>query len=86
MLIQHRYKIVTPFLVRNGVILKKTKWKRVGHSEMPTDIRCYKPSKRKWDYVDYSGRTYYGSMKICEITHELERAGKLIYIGVKKYE
>lgn len=86
MLIQHRYKITAPFIIRDGVIIRRITWKRTSHEGMPYEMKAYKPSKKRWDFVDYSGKTYYGDMEICETTRELERRGKLIYIGVKKYE
>jgi len=84
MLTQYRYKIIEPFVIKDGVILKVKKWKKTGRESMPFGMHCYKPSKRRWDYVDYTGDSYYGQINKAESTRELVDRGWLVYIDRRK--
>ena len=84
MLIQYKYKVMEPFVVKDGTILKIKKWTKVGHEGMPFGMKCYKPSRRKWDYVDYTGTSHLGNIEQCQSTKELVGRGWLVYIDSRR--
>jgi uncharacterized protein with WD repeat len=57
MLVQWRYKIVRRFGRKDGEIIVGSQVRKfMKMKPRPAGLFLYKPSKRKYDYVDYTGR------------------------------
>jgi len=82
MLTQWRYKIQKSFARQGEDIFDGEELQRIIHTKpRPKRLFLYKPSKKKVDYVDYTGETPLGEMEIGFFTCKLELLGYIKFVG-----
>ena len=82
MLTQWRYKIVERFAIVNGEIVSgKVSSKLVHIKPRPKGLFLYKPSTRKYDYVDYTGSVKGQETEVTDRTCTLEILGYIKFIS-----
>ena len=80
MITQYKYKVLTPFCTHRERVLKITQWTSTKSGKKPFGLNCYKPSNRKFDYVDYEG----DDIEQCISTKILVDRGVIEYIGKRE--
>ena len=81
MLIQWRYKIVQRFARNDGELIFSQNLKKLYRLKpRPTGLFLYKPSSRRYDYVDYTGRVKGTQVEVDEMTAYLEMLGYIKFI------
>lgn len=87
MLVQWRYKVCKKFANNQGAITgggEFRKREKVGLTIGKAFL--YKPTKRGYDYVDYTGRVCKCDSELSEMTLFLEFMGYIKFIGRKNLE
>ena len=73
MLQQWRFKVTKKFAVCDGEIYAGKTYDRIIRTKpRPFRMFLYKPSSKRYDYVDYTGRVKGGQAQLSEITPLLE--------------
>lgn len=84
MLIQWRYKIVRKFGKMGDAIMDGDRLNRIEHTKpYPDRFFLYRVSKRKYDYVDYSGIYKDVDTNLSDLTALLEFLGYIKYVDSK---
>ena len=86
MLIQWKYKVCDKFARSNkGIIITSEKLEKFEHTKpRPDRIYLYKPTKRKYDYIDYTDSK--GEVDVCEYTMLLEIMGYIKFVEQEKLQ
>ena len=79
MLVAWRYKVCRVF-ARNGSGLYPNADRLLHTKPHPMGVRLYKPTKRKYDYVDYTGRYKKQEVEPNELTCILEFLGYIKFV------
>ena len=83
MLVQWRYKVCEWFATCGDSIVTGEHLKQFrGGKVRPQGIQIYKPSKRRYDYVDYTGTHKRQEVPVDEITCYLEILGYIRFVEV----
>ena len=81
MLVQWKYKIVKKFAVENSAIVDRSRVIKIEHTKpYPDGFNLYKPTKRKYDYVDYTGNYRGHEVDFSDYTTLLEFLGYIKFI------
>jgi len=81
MLRQWRFKIVQRFARSDGELVCSGKINRLRKLKpRPTGLFLYKPSNRRYDYVDYTGKVKGAQVEVDEKTAYLEMLGYIKFI------
>ena len=81
MLKQWRFKIVKKFVIDGGEILGGSAIAKFAHKRpRPNRVFLYNPSKRRYDYVDYTGKCGGQECLIDEKTCFLEALGYIKFV------
>jgi len=81
MLVQWKYKIIKKFAVERGRIVDKSRMVKIEHTKpYPDGFNLYRPTKRKYDYVDYTGRYKGVNVDFSDYTTLLEFFGYIKFI------
>lgn len=81
MLVQWRYKIQKCFAIQDGEILKGDYLLSYrGGKAKPEGMYIHKPTRRKWDFVDYTGRFKGQDLDFEELTCILEMLGFIKFV------
>ena len=81
MLVQWQYKITERFAREGDEILFGATYSRKKKLKpRPTGLFLYKPTGRRYDYVDYTGRVCGQEVEFCEITVYLEALGYIKFV------
>ena len=84
MLRQWRFKICKKFTVEDGKIYGEDVTEHYLHTKpRPDGVFLYKPSKKKYDYVDYTGSGIHYGLDASDKTTTLEILGYIKYIDCK---
>lgn len=84
MLKQWRYKVCELFAIQGEEIIVGDFLKGYrGGKARPERMFIYKPTKRKYDYVDYTGRFKGKELSACDITCYLELLGYIRFVEVE---
>jgi hypothetical protein len=84
-LTQWRYKICKKFADCNGQINGSRVVSKFEHTKpIPNRVFLYKPTGKKYDYVDYTGRVKGERIDISDKTFMLEVLGYIKYVSRKK--
>lgn len=84
MLKQWRYKVCEWFAIQGEEIVVGDFLKGYrGGKARPERMFIYKPTKRKYDYVDYTGRFKGKELSACDTTCYLELLGYIRFVGVE---
>ena len=84
MIKQWRYKVCEWFAIQGDeIIVGEFLSGYRGGRATPEKMFIYKPTKRKYDYVDYTGRFKKKEVDFCEITCYLELLGYIRFIEVE---
>jgi hypothetical protein len=84
MLYQWRYKVLRFFgVVKGWVVIESRLDDMVGTKPRPSGLMLYKPTKRKYDYFDYSGNELGENVELCETTKTLLKKGYIKFINKK---
>lgn len=87
MLTQWRYKICKKFTVEGGKIYGAKRTDYYLHTKpRPDDVYLYKPSGKKYDYVDYTGSGKHLGVTCCDKTTMLEFLGYIKYVERKSLD
>ena len=82
MLKQWRFKVCDKFATLDGEVIYGDRVKAIQHTKpFPERFLLYKPTARKYDYVDYSGRILKTDVEIAYKTCELEFLGYIKFIS-----
>ena len=69
----------------SGIIVRGDKMEKIEHTRpRPRKVFVHNPTKRRYDYVDYTGSFKQGEVEICEQTMLLEIMGYIKFIERKK--
>ncbi len=81
MLVQWRFKVVQDFARDGDNIFVDESFERVRRMKpRPTGTFLYRPSRRRYDYVDYTGRFRKQDVDVCDTTFLLESLGLIKFI------
>lgn len=81
MIVQWRYKVCKIFALHDGEVLIGERLKKYrGGNGKPRGMFIHKPTKRKYDYVDYTGRILKTDLEFCEETCILELLGYIKFV------
>lgn len=84
MLTQWRFKVCEWFAIQGEeIIVGEFLSGYRGGKVRPERMFIYRPSKRKYDYVDYSGRFKGRDLSVCDITCYLELLGYIRFVEVE---
>lgn len=85
MLTQWKYKIVQKFTIDNGEIHGPEVTNHYLHTKpRPDGVFLYKPTKKGYDYVDYTGCGKHEDVDISDKTFKLEILGYIKYVSRRK--
>jgi hypothetical protein len=81
MLVQWRYKVCKRFARQGTEIITGIRVKQIACSKpRPVGLFLYKPSKRGYDYVDYTGRYNRTEVDVSDSTCYLEALGLIKFV------
>lgn len=84
MLTQWKYKVCEWFAIQGGeIVVGEFLSKYRGGKARPVGMYIYKPTKRKYDYVDYTGKFKGQDLGFCETTCFLEMLGYIRFVEVE---
>jgi hypothetical protein len=84
MLVQWRYKIKKKFADCKGELFTGRSYNKYRRTKpRPVRMFLYKPSKKKYDYFDYSGTAKNGGTEVSDTTCTLELLGYIKFIEKK---
>jgi len=85
MLNEYRYKIKDMFVTYKGeVYVGKDRIRKLRYSKpRPRGMFFYKPTKKKYDYFDYTGWELGERVLQCELTHRLLKMGLIDFVSRK---
>ena len=82
MIVQWRFKVCECFAIYNDEIVRGDYlYGYRGGRATPSGMRVYRPSRRQWDFVDYTGKYKKTELDIKEITCILEVLGIIKFVG-----
>ena len=85
MLVQWRYKVCCDFGKQDGSIINGRKLESIKHSKpYPDRFFLYRVSKRKYDYVDYTGVYKGKQVNPSGLTSMLEFLGYIRFVSKEK--
>jgi hypothetical protein len=85
MLVQWRYKICKKFARCNGEIKGHRTVRKFEHTKpIPDKVFLYKPTQKKYDYIDYTGEYGDKDTDISDDTVMLEVLGYIKFVSSKK--
>jgi hypothetical protein len=81
MLVQWRYKVCKRFARQGSEIITGVRVAQIaGSKPRPMGLFLYKPSKRKYDYVDYTGSYRRNGIDASDATCYLELLGLIKFV------
>lgn len=81
MLVQWRYKVCKRFARQGTEIITGIRVKQIACSKpRPVGLFLYKPSKRRYDYVDYTGKINGSDIDVGDGTCYLELLGLIKFV------
>jgi hypothetical protein len=84
MLVQWRYKVKKRFSTCGGNVYCKRKYLESRDNRFPLGTPfLYKPSRKRYDYVDYTGRVCKCGVEASEVTQFLEFLGYIKFVEKK---
>lgn len=85
MLVQWRYKICKKFARCDGEIKGHKTVRKYEHTKpIPDKVFLYKPTQKKYDYIDYTGECKGGVADISDDTIMLEVLGYIKFVSSNK--
>jgi len=82
MIVQWKYKVCRLFAVEGeDIVLGEYLDGYRGGRACPKGMHIYRPTQRRYDFVDYTGRGKHKDLEFCETTCILEMLGYIKFVG-----